>query len=365
MPVPAGLEPGRQAVERLDGGGRLIGVHASLGGRADQEVIVTVASEQTPRMALLAAYSRHLVGSLVTATLVVALLGWVVAWRALRPVRTVASTARGITANRLAERLRLSEAPAELADLVEAFNEMLERLDESFRRLAQFSSDLAHELRTPIGNLMSGTHVALSRRRTAEEYQALLNSHLEEYERITRMIESMLFLARADNAQVALRPEPLEVAAELRCVADYFEAIASEAGIALEIDARGKVSADPGLFRRAVANLVENALRFSPTGAVVHLRAFHRGDARLVVEVHNAGAGIAPEHLPHVFERFYRADSARRDSVINSGLGLAIVKSILALHGGDVEVHSTPATGTAFRLVFPGSSERHALGAAK
>jgi two-component system, OmpR family, heavy metal sensor histidine kinase CusS len=355
MPVPVGLEPGRQAVEPLVGGGRLIGVRASLVGRPDQEVTVTVASEQTPRMALLATYSRHLLGSLVTATLVVALLGSVVAWRALRPVRTVASTARGITANRLAERLRLSEAPAELADLVEAFNAMLERLDESFRRLAQFSSDLAHELRTPIGNLMSGTHVALSRLRTTEEYQALLNSHLEEYERISRMIESMLFLARADNAQVAVRPELLDAAAELRCVADYFEALAAEAGIALEIDSQGKVSADPALFRRAVANLVENALRFSPPGAVVRLRAFQRAGGRFVVEVQNAGAGIAPEHLPHVFERFYRVDSARRDSVSNSGLGLAIVRSIIALHGGDVEVQSTPATGTAFRLVFPRS----------
>jgi two-component system heavy metal sensor histidine kinase CusS len=354
-PVPSGREPERQAVQRLNGGGRLIGVHASLGGQPGQEVTVTMASEQTPRMALLASYSRHLVGSLVIATLVVALLGSVVAWRALRPVRAVAGTARGITANRLDERLRLSEAPAELADLVEAFNAMLERLDESFRRLAQFSSDLAHELRTPIGNLMSGTHVALSRRRTAEDYQVLLNSHLEEYERISRMIESMLFLARADNAQVALRPESLDVAAELRCVADYFEAIAAEAGVELEIDARGKVSADAGLFRRAAANLVENALRFTPPGGVIRLSAFQRVDRRYVVEVRNSGAGIPREHLPHVFERFYRADSARRDSVSNSGLGLAIVKSIVTLHGGEVEVENTPA-GTAFRLVFPRAS---------
>jgi len=116
------------------------------------------------------------------------------------------------------------------------------------------------------------------------------------------------------------------------------------------------VSADAGLFRRAVANLVENALRFTPPGGVIRLSAFQRVDRRYVVEVRNSGAGIPREHLPHVFERFYRADSARRGSVSNSGLGLAIVKSIIALHDGDVEVQSTPATGTAFRLVFPRAS---------
>jgi len=334
-------------------GGRLIAAWAAMAEPSSPPVVVMLAREGSQRMALLAAYRWDLLQAVIAGAAAMALLGYAVARSALRPVRGIARTAGGITAKRLGERLRLSDAPAELAELVQAFNAMLERLDESFKRLAQFSSDMAHDLRTPIANLVSGTEVALSRRRTAEDYEALLASHLEEYERINRMIEGMLFLARADNAQVALRPQPLDAGAALGCVAEYFAGLADEAGAAIELEARGLVHADPALFQRAVSNLVTNALRFTPRGGTIGLRGFESEPGRFVVEVSNPGEAIAAEHLPRIFERFYRADSARSDSQSGSGLGLAIVKSIMALHGGGVEVDSDPGRGTSFRLVFP------------
>ena len=333
--------------------GRLIAAWAAVGAQAQPQVMIILAGEGSRRAALLASYTQDVIQAAVAGALIMALLGYAVARSALRPVCAIARTAGGITANRLGERLRLSDAPAELAELVQAFNAMLERLDESFRRLAQFSSDIAHDLRTPIHNLMSGAQVALSARRTAEEYETLLASQVEEYERINRMIDAMLFLARADNAQMALDARQLEARAELARVAEYFAGPAEEAGVGIQVEGEGTLEADPALFRRAVGNLVQNALCFTPRGGTVSLRAFNPGDGRCVVEVSNPGPGIPAQHLPHIFERFYRADSARCDSQSSSGLGLAIVKSIVTLHGGRVEVESSPGRLTSFRLDFP------------
>lgn len=332
---------------------RTIAAWAGLSSPPGAQVLVLLARDGSQRVALLSAYRRDLVNTVFGAAIAMALLGYAVARSALRPLRAVARTAGGITANRLGERLRVADAPAELADLVRAFNSMLKRLDESFGRLAQFSSDIAHDLRTPVANLFAGTQVALSRRRTTEEYEALLASHMEEYERINRMIDGMLFLARADNAQVGVRAQRLDAQAELSRVADYFAGLAEEAGVSIRVEAAGALEADPLLFRRAVSNLVSNALRFTPAGGTIRLCAFPR-DGNFVVEVRNPGPGIAPEHLPHVFERFYRVDGARADSCSGSGLGLAIVKSVMILHGGGVEADSRPGRDTVFRLTYPG-----------
>lgn len=355
LPVPdaalAATEPPATAWVLQWKRGRVIAAWAALAG--NEEVLVLVARQGSQRIALLDAYKEGVAKAVIAGALAMALLGYAVARSALRRVRAVAHTAGGITANRLGERLRVSDAPAELAELIQAFNAMLERLDESFKRLAQFSSDMAHDLRTPIANLVSGTEVALSRVRTTEEYETLLASQLEEYERINRMIDGMLFLARADNAQLALQPERLDAASELARISEYFGGLAEEAGVSIQVEAKGDVRADPGMFRRAVSNLVTNALRFAPSGGRIVLLAYAEDEGARVVEVRNQGPPIPADHLPHIFDRFYRGDSSRSDSHSGSGLGLAIVRSIMALHGGEVAVESRPGEDTVFRLTFP------------
>ncbi len=196
--------------------------------------------------------------------------------------------------------------------------------------------------------------VALGRARSPEEYREVLGSCLEECVRLSQMIDSLLFLARAEHPETRLRREPLDVGHELRAIRDFFEAAANESGVALTVQAAGELVADldRGLFQRAVGNLVENALTHTPRGGTVSLCARREGGA-VCVQVADTGCGIAGEHLPHLFDRFYRVDSARSGATGGVGLGLAIVKSIAGLHGGSVEIASTVGRGTRVSLLLP------------
>lgn len=317
-----------------------------------EQVRIVVARISTDRIALLAAYRHKVLAAVSLGVLLATLFGYVMVRQGLRPVRAIAEQAKSITAQRLDMRLDVTAAPNELQTLVLAFNDMLDRLHRSFQRLSQFSADLAHDLRTPINNLVVQTQVALSQARSIEEYQALLVSNEEEYERLSRMVENMLFLARADDVNFILNKQSLDSRKELQRIADYFEGVAEDAQIRLAVDASGTLDADPILFRRAVNNLVANAIRYTPQGGVIQL-ATQPTQGGMTVTVSNPGIGIDSEHVPWLFDRFYRVDDARSDSASSTGLGLAIVQSIMMLHGGSVAVESVPHTMTTFRLVFP------------
>ena len=356
-PVPADRSPDAAAIRdwhESDGKrGRMIAAWVRIGQDPDDQIQLIVAREDTERAVVLREHRNHVLLAVLSGVLATALLGYVIARRGLRSVRAVARTAGEITANQLGERLRIEDAPAELEDMVRTFNHMLDRLEDSFRRLTQFSSDIAHDLRTPIGNLMIQTQVTLTQRRSIPEYEALLTSNIEDYERLTRMLETMLFLARADNAQVALRKDTISVGLELKHIAEYFEGMADEKSVALEVDASGDLIADAVLFRRAASNLIANALRHTPGGQRVTILGHEQGADQFVVAVSNPGSGITAEHLPRIFDRFYRVDNSRGGSQSSFGLGLAIVKSIMTLHGGKVGVESIPNGLTTFTLVFP------------
>ena len=321
---------------------------------SDAEIEIFVTRSTTESAALLGAIRHDMLLTLGAASLAAALIGHALVRRGLRPVRQAAAKARNITASSLGERLHVANAPDELKDLVESFNEMLDRLQDAFQRLSQFSSDLAHEFRTPISNLMVQSQVAIARPRANEEYQALLASNIEEFERLSRMIESMLFLARADNAQLVLRTEPVDAKAELARVVEYFEGPADEAGVTLTVEAEGIVVADRSLLRRAVSNLIANAIRFTPQGGTISIVA-KASAHNYVIRVQNTGPGIPPEHRDRIFDRFYRVDPARADSSVSTGLGLALVRSIMELHRGQARLNSTPAKTTEFQLTFPAS----------
>jgi two-component system heavy metal sensor histidine kinase CusS len=313
---------------------------------------VDAALDVSAEARLLAEYRRDilivLVGGLLIATITSA---WITR-RGLAPIAQIARATERIHVQQLEERIGTRAWPRELVTLANAFDRMLERLQQSFERLSQFSADLAHELRTPINNLMGEAQVALSHPRSASEYVRVLHSALEEYARLARMIDSMLFLAQADQSRAALELVPLDAAAELRAVADFYQAVADEDGKTMVCEGEARLIADPSLLRRAVSNLLSNALKHTPSGGRVSLRAVTADDGRVTLSVVDTGTGVSAEHLSRLGDRFYRVDPARASDPGGAGLGLAIVKSIMQLHGGRLLLDSTPGRGTTASLVF-------------
>lgn len=357
LSAPAPEQESRAAViEWSDGGDlrlRAVSAWGTLGRSKGERVLIAFALDLAAERKLLADYRTSIVGAILVGALLAAALGMWASKQGLAPLQAVAVAADRITASRLDERLDAGAAPRELHSLTVAYNAMLDRLQDSFSRLSQFSSDLAHDFRTPIGNLLGEAQVALSRARSAAEYRAIIESSVEELERLSRMIESMLFLARADNAQLALHPEQVPLDVELAKIRDYFEPLAQEKSIAIEVAARDTAYADASLLRRAVGNLVANAIRFTPERrGPVKLSSVRTADGGTEIRVTNPGPEIPPADRERVFDRFYRIGDARADSTSGSGLGLAIVRSIMRLHTGSARVECDAGTVT-FSLYFP------------
>jgi len=352
VPPSAGATPGRSAIASWTsrGGepGRVVAGSAKL---ESGPLTVIVARVYGERSAMFARYRQRIAAAAGVSALAAALLAALLLRRGLRPLRTIASHAALVRPGTLAQRLDLETAPSELRPLVDALNGMLARLQDGYARLSGFSADLAHEFRTPITNLLGQSQVMLAQPRTVAEYEQLIASNVEELERLARMIESMLFLARAGQADVVLARQPLRALDELEKMAGFYEGMAEEHGLRLACTGSGSVLADPALLRRALANLLSNAVRHAAEGSTITLRAEQHG-AATELSVTNAGPAIPPEHLAHLFERFYRADPARRDAAGSTGLGLSIVRAIMDLHGGMAQVRSE-AGQTRFSLVFP------------
>jgi two-component system heavy metal sensor histidine kinase CusS len=331
---------------------RVLAVRVAGGGQAS---VIQVGMDRSPEVELLAEYRRNLAWVLGAALIVCAAVGYRIARRGIRPVNLVTETARRINTANLGERIDARGLPAELLALADTFNRMLDRLEQSFGRLSRFSADIAHELRTPVNNLRGEIEVALAKRRTPDEYRDLLGSNLEECGRLARTIDSLLFLARAENPQTQIAKETFDVGVELATVREFYEAAASEQGVKLAVAVPDGVRAELNrpLFQRAVCNLVANAIAHTPPGGSVTLTAAADGDATTVA-VTDTGRGIPEADRPHIFDRFYRADPVRNSSAGNVGLGLAIVKSIVELHGGEVHVSSEVGKGTRVAMSFPG-----------
>ena len=315
--------------------------------------LIQIALDTSKQRRLLAKYRQRLAMVLPLGLLCSGLISWMITRQGLSPLRQMADTVQRITINQLHERIDLGRWPEELLVLAHTFNQMLARLEDSFVRLSQFSADLAHELRTPISNLMGETEVALARRREPEEYRQVLESSLEEYGRLARMIDSLLFLARAEGAQLPLQWDQFEGRTELDRIRDFFEVMAEEQGITLTCQGEAMLTADRILLRRAVSNLVANALRYTPKGGNILLAIAQADQKWTDISISDTGCGIDPEHLPKLCDRFYRVDNARSYRDEGTGLGLAIVKSIVELHKGSMDIRSQPGYGTTVTLRFP------------
>ncbi|CAA9246857.1 MAG: Heavy metal sensor histidine kinase [uncultured Chthoniobacterales bacterium] len=315
-----------------------------------QTYTVQVAQDRSRDAEFTNRFRLLLAGVLIAGILAAAVIAVTVTKRGLRPLAAMTSSVQRIRPAHLDERVAPAGWPRELQPLAIAFDQMLDRLEDSFTRLSRFSADLAHELRTPIANIRGETEVALTRPRSPGEYQKVLESSLGECERLSAIIDSLLFLARAEAADRSIQPVRFDAREEIQKIAEFYQPIAEERAITLACNGKAQIDADPVLFRRAVSNLVENALRYTPEAGRISIGLTAR-DADVQVAVQDNGSGIGAEHLPRVFDRFYRADPAR--SPHGSGLGLALVKSIADLHSGTAEIASRVGHGTTVTLTLP------------
>ena len=286
--------------------------------------------------------------------LVSAFIAVIVTKRGLRPLREMTQSVARIGPTHLKERVTPAEWPRELKPLAIAFDDMLKRLDDSFTRLSQFSADLAHELRTPIANMIGEAQVALTRDRTAAEYRETIESTVGESERLSRIVDNLLFVARVDAAREPITRKRFDARAAVEKFAAFYQTVADDHHVTVRCSGDGQIYADPDLFERALGNLLDNALRFTPENGAIQIVLSER-NADFEVAVSDTGCGIDPEHLPRVFDRFYRADPSRGSD--GAGLGLALVKSIVDLHGGSAIIESNMGRGTTVKLTFPLSRE--------
>ena len=332
-------------------GGKLFSLAATIdaagGGRP---LTIQVAQDRSEDERFARKFRALLAVVLITGVVASAVIAVSVAKRGLRPLAEMAGSLKRIGPTRLDQRVPVTGWPRELQPLAVAFDELLDRLQDSFNRLSQFSADLAHELRTPIANIRGETEVALTQPRTPDEYREVMESSVAECERLSGIIDNLLFVARAEAAEGQIQPTSFSGRAALEKVAAYYRAIAEERRIAINCVGDGEVYADAILFSRAVNNLVDNALRSTADGGAITL-GVAQVDSAAEISVTDNGCGIAPEHLPRIFDRFYRVDSSR--SSRGTGLGLALVKSIAELHGGSARVKSEVNRGTTVTLSLP------------
>jgi two-component system heavy metal sensor histidine kinase CusS len=287
-----------------------------------------------------------LLGSVLSA----ASIAIIVTKRGLRPLEQMTRSLGRVDPTHLKERVAPGSWPSELQPLAIAFDDMLKRLDDSFTRLSQFSADLAHELRTPVANMMGEAQVALTRERTAAEYRETIESTIGECERLSRIVDNLLFVARVDAAREPIARKRFDARKAVEKIAAFYQTIGEDHHVAISCSGEGQIYADPDLFERAVGNLLDNALRFTPQNGSIQIALSER-DGDFEVAVSDNGCGIAAEHLPRVFDRFYRAESSRTSD--GAGLGLALVKSIVELHGGSAAIQSQAGEGTTVKLIFP------------
>src|SRR5579863_4708338 len=316
---------------------RVTSVSAPVGSLGTQTDTIEIAIDVSQKEEFLARYRFWFWTILLATFAIFPLVGYQIARRGIRPVEEMATTARHISSTNLRERILPEGYPFELASLAGTFNQMLDRLEESFERIARFSADIAHDLRTPVNNIRGEAEVALARARSAEEYREVIESSLEETVRLSDLIGDLLFLARSESPLTHLRRERVDVGELLGGVQEYYEASAADGGVSLTTASVGEpviAELDRTLMQRAVGNLISNALANTPPGGAVVLGT-NADFSTIRIEVSDTGIGIPAEALPRVFDRFFRVDSSRSQSSGGTGLGLAIVQSIMLLHGGN------------------------------
>ena len=336
------------------GGSRLRVLEAAV-SVGEREFLVQIATPVEESFHALEMFGWFLAGSLPLILAAATLGGYWMSRRALAPVDAITQAARRISAENLSLRLEVPRTGDELERLSETLNDMMRRIEAAFRRMTRFTADASHELRTPVSIMRTTAELALRRERSPEEYREALQQILIELERTSRLIEDLLTLARADSGIVDLDLQSMDLAGTLRDACSQGEKLARSRGVAFRAavpDGRLPIRGDPTALRRLFLILIDNAVKYTPPGGRVEVRLESR-DGYAVGEVRDTGIGIAPEDLPHIFERFWRADKVRSREMGGAGLGLSIARWIAEVHRGVIEVESEPGKGSAFRVRLP------------
>ena len=302
---------------------------------------------------------RRLLGTLLLSIPIAILLalvgGAVLAKRAIEPLDRVTGTAQRISADHLGERIELARGDVELQRLAEAFNQMLQRLDQSFKQIRQFTADASHELRTPVAILMGETELAVNDLLDHEECKAALRSRREELQRMAQIVDDLLVLSQFDHGEQTLQVKPLDFSDLVIEVCEQQRKQARSKGVTLELTETVPVNieGDSSRLRQMVRNVLDNAIKYTPAGGRVTVELDHSNGKEFRLSVSDTGIGIPVAALPHIFDRFYRVDQARTRGEGGSGLGLSIVKQIIEAHGGSVSVKSNIGMGTVMTLTLP------------
>ncbi len=319
---------------------------------------VAIGTSLEPNAKILAGFTWIYAGVFPASVILGLVMGWIVAGRSLRPVRDVAQTAQRISGSNLSLRIPSRQAGDELDYLILTFNRMIERLEASFQQIKQFSTDVSHELRTPITAIRGQLEVALFTAKTTEHYREAIFNALQDIDRLSQIVRALLLLSQAESGQLALQKSRLNLCEALEDLVEQFQIPAEAAGIRLSADLPGDCFADVDRVQieRMVTNLLSNAIKFTPEkGSVrVHLRSY---EDRVEIVVEDTGRGIPTEHLPHIFDRFYRVPGSGTAPSPEQGLGLGLsfVAWIVKAHDGKIEVESTPGKGTRFAITLPGA----------
>lgn len=324
----------------------------ALNNKINHPWVIQIALDVTFQRNIIKKYRNKLMMGLFIGILCAFFLGNIVARRSLRRLHDLTETTKTITATSLHQRIDPSSWPKELSTLGMSFNQMLDRIETSFLRLMQFSGDLAHELRTPINNLIGETEVTLYQSCSIEEYKKTLESNIEEAHRISQIVENLLFLARVENPKLNMKKNHIHIHEEIMLVQDFYQALIDEKNIKIICTGKADIDAEPNMFRRMLSNILSNALKYTLSKGVI---AFEIEDLshHVQLKISDNGVGIASEHITKIFDRFYRVDSARSQLLGGTGLGLAIVKSIIDLHQGTITATSILGKGMIFTILFP------------
>ena len=337
---------------------RVLSVRVPVGGaNGKTSAIVQIACDRTLDADLINWY-RRLLGTLLLLCLPASILaGRYIVNHQLRPLKEIEAATVGISSKTLDYRLPIGGQPSEIEDLAKQFNLMLGRLDSAYTNLGEYADNIAHEIRTPINKMLLHSEVALMDAKSGDDYRDALESVMEEGQRLARLVQSLLFLARAERKQTVIMREPARISKEIENIGSYFDGAAAEKKIALNHSCQAGLTAevDRVLFQRAVSNLVSNAIAHTPPGGTVDIRATATATG-LQIEVCDNGEGIAADALAHIFDRFYRAGAERALDGDRLGLGLSITKGVVDLHGGTIHVESNVGQGTRVTLMFPENS---------
>lgn len=317
-----------------------------------KKYLIEVALDVTESKMLINRYQRNLLLAFFLNILFSSFLGYFITAAGIRPLKKMNQSLGNIQVDELGRRLSIDDLPKELREMARGINDLLSRVESAFARLSQFSSDLSHELRTPLNNIIFQSEIMLTKERSKEDYSTALVSNLDECQKLSRLIDQILFIARAKDPHKILRITQVSFNAVANSLVEYFDVLAKEKSIVISVSGESVLSVDVDLFKRAVSNLLANALKYTSEGGHIELKAID-GNNETVISVSDTGIGIDSSHIPHLFDRFYRISDSRSRNDGGSGLGLAIVKSIMLLHKGTVSVESQPGHGTVFKLIFP------------